>query len=223
MFPKWFSLTVMLAILAAATACAPSTASEEVISIQNDETTIESVPLAGSPNEAGSSEFGAAEGELPTDIDQPSLEQQAMGPSLVYTNAAYRFSLEYPADFTLLELTDGQLEGLIPLPLAGYRFMNPQAAASDIAELEPGDLEVRVYDSLKATSLKEWLAASGLGGEGLTTQEFDTTSVSGLKVCLSTMVFPGCSYLVLDGQWVYQLIPVNQAGEAMFNTFQIQH
>lgn len=221
MLSKWFSLTVALTLLAAVTACAPASAGEEVISMQNDETTVERVPLDGKPGEAGSSETGAAEGETPTDIDQPSLEQQAAGPSLVYTNASYRFSLEYPADFTLLELTDEQLEGLVPLPLAAFRFINPQAAASDIPELEPGDLEVRVYDAMKAASLKDWLATTGLGGEGLSTQDFETAHVSGLKVCLPTMIFPGCSYLVLDGQWVYQLIPINQAGEGMLQSFLI--
>lgn len=218
---KFFSLTVIFAILAAATACAPATTSEEVVSMQNDGTTVASVPVPnGSSGQEGNSAASAADGDNPTDLD-PSLEQQSAALSLVYSNNTYKFSVGYPSDFTLLEQTADKLDGLVPLPLAAFRFTNPQAASSDIAELEPADLEIRVYDALNAVSLEHWLDTTNLGGEGVTNKSFETTHVSGLRVCLATMVFPGCSYLVMGNQRVYQLIPVNQTGEDMVKTFQI--
>lgn len=222
MLAKWFAFTVMLAILAAAAACAPSTASEEVVSMQNNnETSVEMIPVPDNPsNEAGSSAPAtAAEGE--SSIPELTGDQQASGVSLVYTDDTYKFAVEYPSDFTFLAPPADQLTGLIPQPLAAFRFTNPQAASSDIAELEPADLEIRVYDAQGAVSLERWLDTTHLGGEGTTSKAFETSHVSGLRVCAATMIFPGCSYLVIGADRIYQLIPVNLAGEEMVKSFML--
>lgn len=221
MLAKWFLFTFMIAILAAATACAPSLTGEEVISMQNNnEATVEMVPVPENPsNEVGSSAPFAAEGEssVPEQLD----DQQASGVSLVYTDDTYKFAVEYPSDFTFFAQPADQLTGLIPQPLAAFRFTNPQAAASDIAELEPADLEIRVYDAMNAVSLEHWLDTTRLGGEGATTKAFETSHVSGLRVCAATMIFPACSYLVIGADRIYQLIPVNLAGEEMVKSFML--
>ncbi len=220
MLSKWFSLTVIIAILAATTACAPSLAGEEVVSMENNETTVEMVPVPGNPNEAGSSAPAtAAEGV--SSVPEQNGDQQSSGVSLVYTDDTYKFAVEYPSEFTFLAQPADQLAGLIPLPLAAFRFTNPQAASSDIAELEPADLEIRVYDAMSAVSLEHWLDTTNLGGEGATSKDFETSHVSGLRVCAATMIFPACSYLVIGDNRIYQFIPVNQAGEEMIKSFML--
>lgn len=218
---KWFAVMVTIAILAAATACSPSPTGEEVVSMQNNnEITVEMVPVPENPDEAGSSAPSMA-GEGESSVPEQPGDQQASGMSLVYTDDTYKFAVEYPSDFKFLAPPAEKLDGLIPLPLAAFRFTNPLAASSDIAELEPADLEIRVYDAMNVVSLEHWLDTTNLGGEGATSTAFETSHVSGLKVCAAAMIFPACSYLVIGDQRVYQLIPVNLAGEEMVKSFML--
>jgi hypothetical protein len=222
MFTKWFSFTVMIALLAATAACAPAGGGEgESVSVQNDGTTVEMVPAPENPsNEAGSAEPGAAAGETAIDPSQQDAPQPS-GTSIMYTDDTYKFAVEYPSDFTFGTQPAEKLASLDPKPLASFIFMNPQAASSDIVELEPADLEIRIYDAQNAVSLEHWRASTNLGGEGYTSQEFKTTNISGLRVCASSMIFPACSYLVIGDNLIYQLIPVNLEGEDMVKSFML--
>jgi hypothetical protein len=50
---------------------------------------------------------------------------------------------------------------------------------------------------------------------------FQTANVSGVQVCASTMIAPGCSYFVLGSGWVYQLTPATLEGETMVRSFML--
>jgi hypothetical protein len=99
--------------------------------------------------------------------------------------------------------------------------MNPTMAAGDLAGIEPPDLEVRVYQAGGVDSLKNWLVSVGFASAdgGAVVQPYQTASISGLKVCQSTMIAPGCSVYVLRNGRVYQLTPLSREGEAMIKTF----
>jgi hypothetical protein len=99
--------------------------------------------------------------------------------------------------------------------------MNPIMAAGDLAGIEPPDLEVRVYQVGVVNSLRSWL----LSVEFISTdnsavpQTYRNSNVTGLKVCQSTMLAPGCSVYVLQGNYVYQLTPISVEGEKIMDTF----
>jgi hypothetical protein len=127
----------------------------------------------------------------------------------LYRDNTYQFSLSYPADFVVREQPAEQLTGLEPRPLASFRILN---TATD-----PADLEVRVFDADRTASLKGWLRSNGLLlGEP---KPFQTAHVSGVEVCSSTMIAPGCSYFVLGNGWIYQLTSASVEGESIVRTF----
>jgi hypothetical protein len=108
-----------------------------------------------------------------------------------------------------------------PMPSAALRVMSPVIAASDLGDREPADLEIRVYEVGQIASLERWLTSNGLLSAGDTVQPFQAANVSGVEVCASTMLAPGCSYFVLGSTWIYQLTPATQEGEAMMDTFML--
>jgi hypothetical protein len=99
--------------------------------------------------------------------------------------------------------------------------MNPKIASSDIVDLEPADLEIRVFETGPPTPLESWLTSNHLMSTGDKVQPFDTANISGVQVCASPALAPGCSYFILDNARVYQLTPATQEGEAMIETFML--
>ena len=69
--------------------------------------------------------------------------------------------------------------------------------------VEPPDLEVRVYEVGGGDSLKRWLVSVGFIDSGTVAKPYRNGSVSGLKVCKSTMIAPGCSVYVFQSARVY--------------------
>jgi hypothetical protein len=79
-----------------------------------------------------------------------------------------------------------------------------------------------VYDAGDAASVESWLTANQLApADGSTMPAFQTANVSGVQVCSSTMIAPGCQFYVLGDGWVYQLTAATQTGEAMIQTFKL--
>jgi hypothetical protein len=154
--------------------------------------------------------------EAQTQVKQPEN-------TVMYTDSTYKFSVSYPSDFVSRTQPAEKLAQLLPKPNASFIFMNPVTASSDIAEFEPADLEIRVYAAGQVTSLESWLTSNGLAPKDTTTafQSFKTTEVSGVQLCGSTMIAPGCSYFVLGRDWIYQLTPATPEGEGMVNTFML--
>jgi hypothetical protein len=163
---------------------------------------------------------GAASGGSPVEPEVPDGQSPPAG-LVDYTDSRYQFRVAYPADFVLRTLPAEQLAPFDPRPAAVFRFINPTIAASDLGDLEPPDLEVRVYPVAEVASLEEWLTANKLlpvGGGG-DFQPFQTPHVSGVKGCSATMIAPGCFFFVLGPGWVYQLTPATLAGEGLIETF----
>ena len=166
---------------------------------------------------------GAAEGsDTPPDLGATAADPALSGPLVPYTNEAYGFALDHPADFTL-----AAQPLMLPLTLdlpaaASFAFISPTTAGADAPEYEFADFEVRVYPLEPGESLEAWLAAGGgfLAGAG-TGQPLQTASVSGVEICLDTMLFPNCTAFAAGAGWVYQLIPVTLEGYAMLASFRL--
>lgn len=140
-----------------------------------------------------------------------------------YTDPAYGFSIGYPKDFVVRSQDVSKFARFRPAPLASLFFMNPTMAAGGLAGIEPPDLEVRVYRA-EADSLESWLVSVGFASaESIAAaQPSRNAGVSGLRVCQTTMIAPGCSVYLLHGGRVYQLTPISLEGEAMIETFAIE-
>lgn len=149
------------------------------------------------------------------------LSQKGSGERAIYKNEAYKFSVSYPAGFAVRMLSAPELAKLTPAPSASFTFMNPVSAASDIADIELPDLEIRVYDSGTVDSLEIWLRSMGLLAADSTIQPFETPRVRGLRVCGATMIFPNCTEFARGDRVVYQFRIGNLDGEQIVNTFAV--
>ena len=142
------------------------------------------------------------------------------GPPLNYSNSDYKFGLTYPAGFAILSPKPGVLYQLPLNATASFAFMNPETAASDALEYEIGDLEISVYQADPALTLEDWLQPTGFL-EGMSQQPFQTANVSGIQVCQTSMMAPGCTFFVKGTGWIYQLTPATLEGEAAFRSFML--
>jgi len=140
---------------------------------------------------------------------------------MVYVNPTYGFSIGYPNGFVVQPQDVSRLTQFTPKPVESIFFMNPTMAGGALAGIEPPDLEVRVYQAGAVDSLKTWLVSVGFAAvdSGAVTLPYRNDSVSGLRVCQSTLIAPGCSVYVLRSGRVYQLSAISLEGEAMIETF----
>lgn len=140
----------------------------------------------------------------------------------IYVDSTFGFQINYPHDFVVRPQNVVRLAEFTPIPAASIFFMNPTMAAGDLAGIEPPDLEVRVYQVGVVNSLTSWLLSVGFTSADNSTviQTYRNSGVTGLKVCQSTMLAPGCSVYVLHRDHVYQLTAISVEGETMINTFQ---
>ncbi|MGC1377188.1 MAG: hypothetical protein WA821_13235 [Anaerolineales bacterium] len=222
MLKKSFSFIfwIMLVELLTLTACGASITNQNV-SVQSSDGTAMVIPNAGnssSNQDAGSSEpGGVGDGHQ---SETGGTTQPLSGKTTLYKDVMYKFSVAYPSEFKFGIQPAEKLAGLNPKPIVSFIFINPGAASSDIAELEPADLEVRIYDAAGETSLDRWLTSVGLTS-GSNSQPFQTANVSGIKLCSSTMIAPGCSFFVISNIGIYQLRPTSLEGEDMIKSFML--
>lgn len=208
-------LSVALAALLAASACVPATSTNrEGAGMQNSDDTPIVISNDDLLKQPGSTAPGGA-GDQPQTTRSPGTP----GNTIVYADTTYKFSAVYPAEFIFRTQPSEKLAELKPKPAAAFTFMNPKAASSDVAE--PADLEIRVYNiAAGVNSLDGWLDSVGLKA-GANAQSFQTANVSGVELCASTMIAPGCSYFVIGSDHVYQLRPASLAGESIIKSFML--
>ena len=213
MTPKYltFLLLTLTASLLVLAACSP--ASPGVVTLNKDGSTQVSQGGAPGSSQANLTEPGASAGGGGDQLLAPQ-----WGPPVLYTDPTYQFSLTHPSDFVMKTLSPDQIAALKPQPAATYVFINPVSAVSTLAD-EPPDLQVLVYRATGVTSLKDWLSSVSLAGAGATSTDFKTDTVSGIKVCSSTMIFPACRSYVLGKDWIFQLTSYSVDGDNMLNSF----
>jgi hypothetical protein len=171
-------------------------------------------------NRSGPDPIGT-EQPIPENNQVPGPEQ-SQPEKLTFTDNTYKFSLCYPADFVFRSQPPEKLANLKPKPDASLIIMNPVTAASESVDLEPADLEIRVY-SMGQRSLESWLTSNGLlpASGTITVKTFQAANVAGVELCDSTQTAFGCSYFVLGDGWIYQLTPATVEGETMIDTFML--
>ncbi len=197
-------------------ACAPGTGSE-VLTLNEDGSTTMNTAESGEPaNNTGLTEAGAGAEDAGDNTGNAGTIQL----DDIYNDGTYKFSVAHPSDFVFRNQLAEKLAELTPKPVAAILIMDPIIAKSEVPD-EPAALEIRFYARAGEASLDGWLKANGLTNASESRQEFKTDNVSGVMVCESTMIFPGCRYYVFGNEWVYQLTVTSQEGESMFNSFKL--
>ena len=199
-------------------ACTPGTGSEVLTLNEEGSTTVNTAENGEPANNTGLTEAdpGAGAGDAGDNTGNAGTKDL----DDIYSDGTYQFSVSHPSDFVIGDLAADKLAELTPKPVAAIFIMDPITAKSEVPD-EPADLEIRFYARGGETSLDGWLKSNGLITASDTQQEFKTDNVSGVMVCASTMIFPGCRYYVFGNDWVYQLNLTSQEGESMFNSFKL--
>jgi hypothetical protein len=188
-----------------------------------DATPMSEAELANQPPESSPSGAGESDAGGGSDPGSGVTEEMEINRDTwpVYTDSTYQFAMAHPADFVVRPLDSAKLAELTPAPLASIRFMSPAIANSDLGDLDIPELNVRIFPAPPDGSLESWLAASGLTAEGDNVAAYQNAAVSGVQVCLSTLLAPNCSIFVIGNGWVYQLTPLGPVGQAMVDSFSL--
>ena len=206
-------LCLMVVSLLALAACTPA-AGGEVLTLNEDGST------AANSEEGGASSNAVGQMDPGGEVVGEDGQAKSSLPTVVYLDDVYKFSLTQPSDYVLQYQTEENLATLTPKPAAALRFMDPVLAKSEVPD-EPAALEVRMHAKGRAADLAGWLKAAGLPSDAKSQEEFKTGNVTGIKICESSMLFPGCRYFVFGEEWVYEMIVTSQEGEFMLNSFQV--
>lgn len=206
------------AVEAASEAAAEAEVSENVVV---DVTPMSDEELAVQP--PGQTEPGAGGAEDGEETSPGTVQRQPPGGWSIHSDETYGFSVFYPDSFVVGHPDPALLTALIPSPSDAIYFVDPNIAESAFAGTDAPDLEVRVFESGPVTSLEDWLAAVGAiaDGDGKTVGPYQGPNVSGLEVCESNMLSPGCTVFIAGGDHVFQLRVLNLEGETMAQSFSL--
>ncbi|MCC8996880.1 MAG: hypothetical protein LM517_07505 [Nitrosomonas sp.] len=143
----------------------------------------------------------------------------------IYSDSQGQFKLSYPNDFVAVERKQHELNKFTPPPQFAIIFMNNMMASSQFARIEPADLEIKAYRLSTQQTLNEWLESTGFahGESGSKIRHFQTKHFHGLEVCNSTMAAPGCSVYVINANFIFQLTPASQSGQAMMESLELSN
>ncbi len=172
----------------------------------------------------GQSEPGSGDAPELVETGKPMPTPSSVGHPVLwmtYLDPTYGFKIDYPNHFIVRPQNVAELAKFTPTPITSIFFMNPIMASGSLAGIEPPDLELRVYHVEEVDSLESWLVSVGVASpdSGIIARPYRQAVVTGLEICQSTMIAPGCSVYFLRSHHVYQLTAMSQEGEAMIKTF----
>jgi hypothetical protein len=173
-------------------------------------------PSGTAPGGAGGSEPGGGSGSYPGTVDEAAINREAWS---AYADPTYQFTVGHPADFVVRPLDSAKLAEFTPASAAVIRFMSPGIANSAVGDLDIPELNLQVYPAPQGDSLESWMVANGLTAAEDMVEPYQNAAVTGVKVCLHTLLAPNCSIFVMGNGWVYRLTPLGPVGDAMVESF----
>jgi hypothetical protein len=134
----------------------------------------------------------------------------------VYRNVQYSVELHYPPDYAAVKPRD-QLQ---PPPLLRVWFKEASLVNSPIADREPPQFAIDVYDNGSQQTLDAWLAGSGVTRNfaRATRQAVEVGGVQGLRLTDQTLLAPNTFYYVARGPFVYRFTPLGGLSSQMLAT-----
>ncbi|MGB6176839.1 MAG: hypothetical protein WBF43_11020 [Methylocella sp.] len=143
-----------------------------------------------------------------------------VGPSgwQAYRNDQYSVELRYPPDYAVV--TPRDQPQLRPAPLLRVWFKEGSLVNSPIADREPPQFALDVYDNASRQTLDAWLAGGGVTRNfaRLTTQTVQVGGVEGLRLTDQTLLAPNTFYYVARGPFVYRFTPLGGLSGQMLAT-----
>jgi hypothetical protein len=138
-----------------------------------------------------------------------------------YTDSAYGFSVQHPAESVILP------EPALPTPtrppsVQRVRFQERQIAAGQFAELEPPRFSIDVFETRPAVALRDWLQSDVvvLAGASVTPVQI-AGAQEAVRVALRQQLAPNEFVYVSTDRYVYRLTPLGQHGEEMLASFRV--
>lgn len=134
-----------------------------------------------------------------------------------YRNDQYSVELHYPPDYAVVKPRDQLLR---PLPLLRVWFKEASLVNSPIADREPPQFAVDVYDNASQQPLDTWLASSGVTRNfaRVTRQAVQVGGLEGLRLTDQTLLAPNTFYYVARGPFVYRFTPLGGLSSQMLAT-----
>jgi len=140
---------------------------------------------------------------------------------LTYTDEKYGFSVMYPDSYVIQY---GPMEGQ-SLPLKAIytvRFQDKVIAESDLADREPPQFMIEIYEGPGGKSLETWIKDNQFAPAN---SKFDAITKSGVKeglhVTLPTLMAPNEAYFFVSGKYVYRIVPLAQYSQDMLASLRL--
>jgi hypothetical protein len=138
-----------------------------------------------------------------------------------YRNDQYSLELLYPPDYAVV-MPRNQLQ---PAPLFRVWFKEASLVNSPVADREPPQFAVDVYDNASQRTLDAWLAGSGVTRNfaRATKQTVQVGGVQGLRLTDQTLLAPNTFAYVARGPFVYRFTPLGGLSDQMLATVRFTH
>jgi hypothetical protein len=134
---------------------------------------------------------------------------------LVYTDPVRPFSMSYPDSYVQLD-EPTPLSTIAPNLVQRVRFQDKKLAKGALAQVEPAQFTIEVFDNSAGVSLEQWIDTVIPSGGSRTSAAVGNRS--GYQVMLNTLLAPNQFYYVADGTFVYRFTPLGQYSQAMLQS-----
>lgn len=139
-----------------------------------------------------------------------------------YADHTYGFTVKYsPKEYVLLT-DDPHQAATQPPAVQRVHFQRKDIAAGQVADHEPPELTISVFERSPSPSLREWLDSSGLLPPGSEISPVRLTGVKeGLRVTQPQQPAPNEFVYLATDQYVYALVPYGAKGGKMLRSFRL--